>query len=168
MKLFTSLALAACLLSTQAFAQEVKPSDSSLQELLQVTHADDLAKSLAEQMDSIFQSTAQQVTRGRAATPEQQKAIDNFQGKMNAILHRQISWEELQPQLMQIYRDTLSQEEVDSMIAFYKTAVGQSITKKMPLIFQASTYMVQKKIPAMTAEIDQAAKESFKDLKPSK
>jgi hypothetical protein len=168
MKLLTSLALAACLFSTQVMAEEVKPSDASLQELLQIVHAEDLLKAVDQQMDSVFQSTMQQVTQGKPPTPAQQKELDNFRGKMKAIMHEEFNWQEMQPEFMQVYRQTLSQEEVDGMIAFYKTPTGQAVIKKMPLIMQASMGMVQKKFPVLMQKIQQAAKESFKEQKSSK
>lgn len=170
MKLFSSIALAVSLMVTQVHAQaeEVPPSDASVQELLQTMHAADLIGNAQQQFDSMFQSMTQQVTQGKPATPEQQKALDNFHGKMKEILHKELGWESMQPIIVQIYQKSLNQDEVNGMIAFYKTPTGQAVIKKMPLIMQNTMSLMQQKMPHMVQEIQQAAKESFKDLKPAK
>lgn len=164
MKLLSSLVVAACLFCTQVSAQEVKPSDASLKELMQLVNASDLLKGMDQQMDVIYGNMVQQMTKGQAVTAQQQKALDDFHGKMKDILHRQLSWDKLEPQVMQVYRDTLSQDEVDGIIVFYKTPAGQAVIKKMPLIMQATMTMMQKNIPSMMAEVQEAAKESLKDF----
>ena len=164
MKLLSSLVVAACLFCTQVSAQEVKPSDASLKELMQLVNASDLLKGVDQHMDVVYQNMVQQITKGQAVTAQQQKALDDFHGKMKDILHRQLSWDKLEPQVMQVYRDTLSQDEVDGIIVFYKTPAGQAVIKKMPLIMQATMTMMQKNIPSMMAEVQEAAKESFKDF----
>ena len=164
MKHLSSLVVAACLFCTQVSAQEVKPSDASLKELMQLVNASDLLKGMDQQMDVIYGNMVQQMTKGQAVTAQQQKALDDFHGKMKDILHRQLSWDKLEPQVMQVYRDTLSQDEVDGIIVFYKTPAGQAVIKKMPLIMQATMTMMQKNIPSMMAEVQEAAKESLKDF----
>ena len=164
MKLLSSLVVAACLFCTQVSAQEVQPSDASLKELMQLVNASDLLKGVDQHMDVVYQNMVQQITKGQAVTAQQQKALDDFHGKMKDILHRQLSWDKLEPQVMQVYRDTLSQDEVDGIIVFYKTPAGQAVIKKMPLIMQATMTMMQKNIPSMMAEVQEAAKESFKDF----
>jgi len=142
----------------------VKPSDASLKELMQLVNASDLLKGMDQQMDVIYGNMVQQMTKGQTVTAQQQKALDDFHGKMKDILHRQLSWDKLEPQVIQVYRDTLSQDEVDGIIVFYKTPAGQAVIKKMPLIMQATMTMMQKNIPSMMAEVQEAAKESFKDF----
>lgn len=164
MKLLSFLVVAACLFSTHVSAQEVKPSDASLKELMQLVNASDLLKGMDQQMDVIYGNMVQQMTKGQTVTAQQQKALDDFHGKMKDILHRQLSWDKLEPQVIQVYRDTLSQDEVDGIIVFYKTPAGQAVIKKMPLIMQATMTMMQKNIPSMMAEVQEAAKESFKDF----
>ncbi|MFZ6726943.1 DUF2059 domain-containing protein [Undibacterium sp. MH2W] len=164
MKLLSFLVVAACLFSTHVSAQEVKPSDASLKELMQLVNASDLLKGMDQQMDVMYGNMVQQMTKGQTVTAQQQKALDDFHGKMKDILHRQLSWDKLEPQVIQVYRDTLSQDEVDGIVVFYKTPAGQAVIKKMPLIMQATMTMMQKNIPSMMAEVQEAAKESFKDF----
>jgi len=131
---------------------------------MQLVNASDLLKGMDQQMDVMYGNMVQQMTKGQTVTAQQQKALDDFHGKMKDILHRQLSWDKLEPQVIQVYRDTLSQDEVDGIIVFYKTPAGQAVIKKMPLIMQATMTMMQKNIPSMMAEVQEAAKESFKDF----
>jgi len=47
-----------------------------------------------------------------------------------------LSYDKLEPEYIKIYQDTFSEEEIQGMITFYETPVGQSVITKMPLIMQ--------------------------------
>ena len=47
-----------------------------------------------------------------------------------------LDWKKLEPVYVRIYQKSFSQEEVDGMIAFYKTPAGQAVIGKMPAVMQ--------------------------------
>jgi hypothetical protein len=59
-----------------AHAQEAPPSDGSLRELLQASEVHKDSDNMMTQMDAVMKRTMQQVTQGKAPTPEEQKRHD--------------------------------------------------------------------------------------------
>ena len=47
-----------------------------------------------------------------------------------------LDWKKLEPIYVRIYQKTFTQQEIDGMIAFYKTSAGQAVISKMPAAMQ--------------------------------
>src|SRR5690606_10993809 len=120
----------ALLLGTRAMAAQ--PSDASLRELLTVTNAQKLIDGTMRQMDGAMQAAMQQATQGKQLTPEARAAMEEMQGKAVALTKAELSWDVLEPMFLEIYRSSLSQEEVDGMLQFYKSDAGRATTATLP------------------------------------
>ncbi|MHA3104227.1 DUF2059 domain-containing protein [Acinetobacter sp. ANC 3791] len=56
-------------------------------------------------------------------------------------LNKEQFWQDVEPQLKQLYQKNLSEEEVQALNRFYRTPEGQSLAAKMPTLSQ-ETYNV--------------------------
>jgi len=121
------------------------PSDESLKELLQLCDAAKMIDNMWGQVDAAMKGMITQSTKGQQLTPRQQAAIDSFQSKYSALMREEFSWSKLEPVFIRIYKNSLNQEEIDGMIAFYKTPAGQAVIKKMPVLVQ----QIMAEMPAM-------------------
>jgi len=165
MKNFVNYVLLAVLLvSTQAFAQSTKPTPESLAKLFELTEVRAMIPRLQEQLDGMMGNMTQEILKGKSITPEQQKALDVFRAKVVKIQKDEISWETVEPKITEIYQNTLSQQDVDGIIAFYQTPAGQSFVKKMPEIMQQTMMMMQTTMVPMLKKIEAAGAELKQDL----
>ena len=146
-------------LSATAIAADTPPSDASLPELLEGTEARKLVDNAVLQMDQLSEKTARDAVAGQALTAENQQAVRNLRQKLTTIFREELSWEKLEPMYLDIYRSSLTQDEVNGMLEFYKSDVGRAMTRKMPDIMQASVVEVQKRIPAMLKRMEEARNE---------
>jgi len=55
----------------------------------------------------------------------------------------------MDPVLVEIYSNSLSQEDIDGISAFYRSPAGKSYVNKLPVIMQQSTNALQKVTTAM-------------------
>jgi hypothetical protein len=83
-----------------------------------------------------MQQSLAQATQGRDIPPKLQKDIDKWQAEVFASMKDLLDWGKLEPIYVRIYQKSFSQEEVDGMIAFYKTPAGQAVISKMPAVMQ--------------------------------
>jgi hypothetical protein len=79
-------------------------------------------------------------------------------------MREELSWEKLEPMYLEIYRKSFNQEEVDGILAFYKTPAGAAMIKKMPLVLQESMVAVQKNMGPMMARMQKAIEEALAEL----
>jgi hypothetical protein len=71
----------------------------------------------------------------------------------------------MEPIAIRIYRGSLTQEELDGILAFYKTPAGAALIKKMPRLAQAMSEELQKMLQSMLPKVTAIAKESDEEMK---
>ena len=161
---FRALLLCAAALCAPAFAADPPPSEASVRELLAVTEAKQLIDNSMSQIDAAIQNGVKQSLQGRELTPEQEKIFDDMRANLLVIFSEEFTWAKLEPTFVDVYRRSLSQSEVDGMIAFYKTDAGRAVIAKMPVIMQNSMQMVQNQLGGMMPRIQQVQREAVEKL----
>jgi hypothetical protein len=127
-----------------------RASEASIKQLLEVAQARRLIDSVMAQMDGLMQQTIAEATKGQDVPPKVQKEIDKQQAEVTGVMKELLDWNKLEPMYVRIYQKTFSQEEVDGMIAFYKTPAGQAVIGKMPAVMQNTMdEMLQMMAPVM-------------------
>jgi hypothetical protein len=156
------------LLSAGAAAANNAPaSDASIREMLELTNAQQVIAGMKGQMNALMTTTVQNATRGQTLTPERQAIIDRMTAKMSAAASEMLNWDQLQPIYMRTYRDSFTQDEIDGVIKFYKSAAGQAYVKKLPLVMQNVMREMQgimKPLQEKMLAIQKEATQEFKDL----
>jgi hypothetical protein len=153
-----------CLLfSVSAFA--APPSDASLNELLAVTNVQQMLSGMDAQMNQMMNGMIQQSLNGKQVNQAQQKAINNMKNKMSSMLRTEYAWEKIKPNFMRIYRDSFTQEEVNGMIAFYKTPSGKAVINKMPVVMQKTMVYTQTMVQGLMPKMQKIQHEFIEELK---
>ena len=173
---FRSLALAALLIALPADAQT--PSDKSLNRLIELQNLPaQLRTAIPAATDFTNQEINRQINSNTRLSPEQRAALQRASEQYVSGMNREVfQSEELLNQMREISRDamrqTYTQEEVDAMIAFYHTPVGQSVLNKqgdltktmmppmMCLISQRYEQVSQRLTPQFRREVDRIRREA--------
>jgi hypothetical protein len=159
MKFVTALAFA-CLAAQPVLGEEAKPSDASIKQLLEAMHSKTVLESYMTQVQSTVRDSMQQAGAGQQLNAKQQKFIDDFQTKVVDMVRGQLNWADVEPGILEVYRKSFSQSEVDGMLKFYRTPVGQSVIEKMPLVTQQSMASVQGRMKTITPKVVQLQKDT--------
>lgn len=154
------------ILCGSAFGADTKPSDQSIKELMRVADSRKMLDSMIGQYDAIMKNSMQQALEGEPITPEQQKQLDDMLTEITLAFKQEMNWEKLEPLFVKIYRDSFSQEEVDGMLAFYKSPAGQAVIHKMPLVLQNTMTEMQKLMGPALQKVVQKAKTTIETMKP--
>lgn len=149
-------------ISIPAFAQSA--SKESVKELLKITKSEQFLGQMSQQINTMMHSSIEKITQGRKLTTKQELAVVNYTQELGKIMQEELTWAKLEPEMIKIYAEEFSQEEIDGMIKFYKTPVGQSTIDKMPIVMQKSMQVGYKQIDAITPKIMQAADKLAKDM----
>ena len=79
---------------------------------------------------------------------------------MRDFYEEQMSWSVLEPGFTQVYMEIFSEAELRSMIAFYQTALGQTMLAKMPAVMvrshELTTNRLKAAMPQLTARLQAA------------
>ena len=75
----------------------------------------------------------QQITGGRLPAGSEQ-LVSSFQQKLTAVITKALSWQNLKDDYAKLYAETYTEDELDGMIAFYKTPAGKAMVEKSPTV----------------------------------
>lgn len=167
--MFIRTLIVLALLCPALYATDVaSPSDASLKQLLEVAQVHKTLDAMTSQMDTMMKNFYQQVTAGQPASPETQKIFDKARAEVVSMCKEELTWEKMEPLYLRVYRKSLSQSEVDGMIAFYKTTAGQAVITKMPLILQNTMAEVGQMMGPMMQRAERMQKDLMAEMQAEK
>ena len=146
-------------------ASDPKPSDASVRRLLELMGARKIVDDVPRQVDSVMVGMLQNMLQGREIPHEQQQLIDAMRANMTKLMRDEFNWDTMQPIYLQVYRDTFSQAEVNSMIAFYGSPTGQAVAKKLPLALQNTMTIMQQRTAALMPKIQQMVRDTAEQIR---
>ncbi len=160
------LVLLASLLACPAFASS-PPSEDSIQELLAVTQSRKLLDESMSQLDTMMQQTMQQMISGKDLPPEQQAILNELQTQTVALLKGELEWETFEPMVIEIYKQSFSQEEIDGMLTFYRSPAGQAVIVKMPAVMTHTMQAIQGRMQSIFPRLQVLQREAIAKLQES-
>lgn len=155
--------IALLLTATASGSFAAPPSAESIERLLAITKTEALVESTSADFDAYLRQAMLDAMPGQA-TAAQKKVMDDFVPRMAALMREEFTWARLKPEVIRIYQESLDQAEVDGLLAFYETPVGQSTINKMPLIMQRTMVLTQEQMRQLMPKINQLMQDSMKNL----
>ena len=133
--------------------------------LVEVMNLDEMLDSMNIQINNMIGSMHTQLEVSESERP----LFEEYHQQVLAIMQAELSWEQFEPMMVNIYNKHFSEEEITAMLEFYRSETGQSILSKMPVVMQESMVtsqaMAQRLMPevqALTEEFDRKLKEHRK------
>ena len=154
-------ALALAMACTGALAAPA--SAESVEKLLVLGKSDKLVDSMHVAMEGIMRQAMQQAVGDKRLTPEQQRAIETVPARYTAVMRTEMNWESIKPEMVRLYQDVFTQEEVDALVAFYNTPAGQAMIDKMPVLMQRSMALGQARMQAVMPRMLRAIEQGLND-----
>jgi hypothetical protein len=154
-----------------AFAQDAPPTDESLRELIDLSGAAKLLDQARPQLEAMMEQVFQEALEDKSFTPDQEQILSDMRDELLALVLEDFSWARYEPKFMEIYRRSFSQAEVEGMIAFYRSDVGQALLAKMPLVMQNTMELMKDNLAGLMPKIEaikQRAFERLRALEPAK
>ncbi|GAA0351128.1 hypothetical protein GCM10009092_14380 [Bowmanella denitrificans] len=85
--------------------------------------------------------------------------------KTAELINQKMSWQEMQPMMLEIYQQSFNQVEIDGMITFYQSDVGKAVIAKMPQVMQASMQAMQRQMMDIMPQIQQLQQATMSQVK---
>jgi len=165
MKRFFAVVVLGVLLGPVAFAADQPPSDASIKALLDSMHASSLMDNVWGQMQGMMDASVRQASEGQPMNEAQKAIAKDMTRQMTDIFRSSMSWAKLEPVMVDVYKRSLSQSEVDGMVRFYRSPAGKAVIQKMPLIMQNTMQAMQGMTQDMMPKIQKVAQESAERMK---
>jgi hypothetical protein len=98
------------------------------------------------------------------ATPEQKKQMTDFQQRVMDVDNQKIGWKALEPDFINLYATTYTEEELDGILTFYKSTAGQKMIEKTPELTAKSTQITQQKMSELQPVLNQMVQDFMKQM----
>jgi hypothetical protein len=152
--------------SDRASQSAPKPSEESVQRLLEVTQAKKVLQTVSEQMDTTFAAMVKRELGGQQdLTPEQQKSIEARRKAAADMVRELLNWDSMDALYLKVYQETFSQSEIDGMLVFYSTPAGQAVIAKLPLVAKNTMSEMQQRVQQMMPKLQEMARETAEQVK---
>ena len=169
---FSAWLLAGSLCLSSSFSFAATPTEASIQKLFDVMNLDKLTQDTMLQLKPQFAAQSEQMVKmmveDEQLNPKQQKVADQITEKMYQQSLKMISWKEMQPIYLKVYKDAYTQEEIQAQIDFYTSAIGQSILKKTPIVTEKTMSLMNSRIEQSIQTHTQDFVELFSQLEDNK
>ena len=122
------------------------------QELLAVIHAQDMVKRLTDNLMKQVTNAADKEIGPNPTTENSARAAD-FEKKVSDLVDAQVGWKALEPDYIDLYAKSFTEDQLDAIIAFYKSPAGIAFLTKMPDINAQIPQFTQSKLTALQPQV---------------
>ena len=114
-----------------------------------MTKAETNVDMMLANLDPMMRQSMATAMQGQQLSSDQQRVMDAIRAEVLQVLREELAWNKMRPLYVQIYQETFTQEEIDGLIAFYKSPAGIAFVEKMPVVMQKSMSIMQSRIAPM-------------------
>ena len=150
----TILAMAAAIALAGAARADQVSHEAAIKELFNVTH---MATNITNSMEQLVRLQMRQ-------NPQ----LAPFEDILREFFGKYMSWEALQNDILALYVESFTEEEIRELIAFYTTPTGQKTMKTLPVVMAKGAEIGQRRVQANIGELQaklQAEAQRLKALK---
>ena len=134
------------------------------EQLFMLLHMDTMMDQLMGGVRKQVQQITESMPGADTATPEQKKQITDFQQRVMDTVDQKIGWKALKPDFINLYASTYTEEELDGIVGFYKSPIGQKMIEKTPELTTKSTQITQQKMNELQPVLSQMVQDFMKQM----
>ena len=137
-------------------AQAAPAHPASVEQLLILQKAEQMLDALHTTLEQSIRQGMLTSIGDRQLTAQQQQVVQTLPTRVSQVLRQELSWSTLKPLLLPVYRSAFSQEEVDGLIQFYRSPVGQRFAMKQPELAYRSSLATQQLMSRVVPRVNAA------------
>lgn len=155
------LAAALALAALTANADDATKT-AKIEELFRITKVDRLQDQVMDQLRSVLGNMFDQP----GVPAEVKSSRKELEDEVWNIIKKRVSFEKMKGDFVKVYNENLTEVELDSILAFYKTPGGVALLEKMPMLMKKGMDIGQAQMKDVGPEIQQAVEKFIERHKP--
>jgi hypothetical protein len=125
-------------------------------------------KGMNEGMTKGMEQGLQKSIEGKELSAAQKTAVEDFRKKFSATMKEELSFAKVRDIYLQSYRDTFTQDEVNAIIAFYRSPAGKAILEKNPAAMTKASGLMEARISPLSLKLQSMLEDFIKSLATTK
>lgn len=123
------------------------------EELFKLMRMDQMLSQMMDVVMKQTQASTMQRLMGMNLPAHLTAEVEQFQREVGAVLERHIGWDALKAEYGKLYAGAFSEEEIDAIVAFYRSPAGQAMVARQPQLMEQSSVIVQAKMEQAAPEV---------------
>jgi hypothetical protein len=152
--------------SCSAHADEASKK-AKAEKLLGVMHMDQTMGLMMDSMKTQMDKAIMQSAETDSMSDAQRKMMVNFETQAMQLISDSVKWQTIEPEYVALYTKNFSEEELDGMLTFYNSPVGQAVLTKMPSMLNESMQIAQKHVESVAPQIKALQDKLMQQMKDS-
>ncbi len=132
------------------------------EEMMTLLKTQDMVQHIAAGITKQVDDAAKSVEGASPNDAAKAKAAD-FEKQASKLIEGQLSWDSMKPSFVEVYTKNFTEEELDGIIAFYKSPAGAALLGKMPAVNSQVTQFGNSRMSALQPQL----KQLFEDFRKS-
>ena len=132
----------------------------AVRELFRLTNASDLTESMNAQMKQMM---LQQIRQEKIPIGKK-PIVEKYMARLMDLIADTMDWSQLEGEFADLYVANFSENEINDMLAFYKSPTGRKMIETMPAIMKASMAIGQKQAQRLMPKVRQVLDEMQKEI----
>ncbi len=128
---------------------------AKIEQLMRLTHTESVVTQMTSQIRTMMVSQVEAI----GGTPESKATAMELMNKLADQISQRMDWQKLKPDYVKLYADVFAEEEIDGMVAFYKTPAGQAMIEKMPMLLMKSMEIGRRQMAGIMPEIQKTVED---------
>lgn len=116
-------------------------------------------------MTAQIQQMQRQLPAAAARGPEAKAMQERMMERTMDLVTEELGWERMRESYVDVYADTLTEEEMEGLIAFFRSPVGRAFVKKQPELMQRAAVVTQKASAGLLPKIMALQVEVMKEIR---
>jgi hypothetical protein len=116
------------------------------------------------QIETGMRSGMEHALSGQALNEQQRKILEGMQDKIVGLMREELNWASMEPQMIETYRQTFTQHEVDDMLAWYTSPSGKTVIAKQPAAMKQMSEYAQLRVKDLVPKLMQLQKATVAQL----
>jgi hypothetical protein len=129
------------------------PSDADINRLLAASRAQSMLDTMLPQMEAMQRQQFQQMAEQRQLDETRKAQLRRIEQRSSETIRKALSWQQLRPMYVDLYKKTFSKEDVLAMAEFYESSAGQSLLDKTPALMQNVMVAIQEKLQPLFVDL---------------
>ena len=149
--------LFACSLNAAAASPEAR---AALERMFAVTNMQSMLDAAYAQLDGMFDNLVRQMN----VPPAKKPVIDKYVARLNRLMREELTWEKIKEPSIEIYAATYTVAEIEELVRFYQTPLGQKLLAKMPELMAATMQHMQGMLQTLMPKLQALENEMRREL----
>lgn len=135
------------------------------EQLIALQHTEKSVQLIAANITSQLDDAADRAA-GPDATADQKTRIDDFKKQAAQLVDSNLGWTSMKPALIDLYVKAFTEDQLDQILAFYKTPAGVALLEKMPELNKQFGDLGNTRVASMRDQLQKAYQDLQNSLHP--